>query len=131
MLVGIGLLGLMLMIRRSQPQAASAAPAAGDQTKIEAAITRLTGVRSEMADRMDEIVKKFYEFSDVVQVKVDELVNYLERAPEVDTALPTVEHFVPVVVAMGAAEDAKGPVTFPITGFMGGTFARRSVQFGS
>jgi hypothetical protein len=74
-LVGIGLLCLMLMIRRSQPQAASAAPAAGDQTKIEAAITRLTGVRSEMADRMDEIVKKFYEFSDVVQVKVDELVK--------------------------------------------------------
>lgn len=74
-LVGIGLLCLMMMIRRSQPQAASAAPAVGDQTKIEAAISRLTGVRSEMADRMDEIVRKFYEFSDVVQVKVDELVK--------------------------------------------------------
>jgi len=75
-LVGIGLLCLLLMIRKSQPQAASAAPAGNtDQTKIEAAITRLTGVRSEMADRMDEIVKKFYEFSDVVQVKVNELVK--------------------------------------------------------
>jgi hypothetical protein len=74
-LVVIGLLGLLVMIRRSQPQAASAAPVVGDQTKIEAAITRLTGVRSEMAGRMDEIVKKFYEFSDVVQVKVDELVK--------------------------------------------------------
>jgi hypothetical protein len=74
-LVAIGLLCLLLMIRRSQPQAVSAAPVAGDQTKIEAAISRLTGVRSEMADRMDEIVKKFYEFSDVVQVKVDELVK--------------------------------------------------------
>jgi hypothetical protein len=74
-LVGIGLLGLMIMIRRSQPQAASAAPADGNQTKIEAAIGRLTGVRSEMAGRMDEIVKKFYQFSDVVQVKVDELVK--------------------------------------------------------
>jgi len=28
-----------------------------------------------MAGRMDEIVKKFYEFSDVVQVKVNELVK--------------------------------------------------------
>lgn len=74
-LVAIGLLCLMLMIRRSQPQAASAALAGGDQTKIEAAIGRLTGVRSEMAGRMDEIVKKFYQFSDVVQVKVDELVK--------------------------------------------------------
>jgi hypothetical protein len=74
-LVAIGLLCLMMMIRRSQPQAASAAPAVGDQTKIEAAISRLTGVRSEMAGRMDEIVNKFYQFSDVVQVKVDELVK--------------------------------------------------------
>ena len=74
-LVAVGLLCLMMMIRRSQPQAASAAPAAGDQTKIEAAIGRITGVRSEMAGRMDEIVNKFYQFSDVVQVKVDELVK--------------------------------------------------------
>jgi hypothetical protein len=74
-LVGIGLVCLLFMIRRSQPQAAAAAPAAGDQTKIEAAITRLTGVRSEMAGRMGEIVNKFYQFSDVVQVKVNELVK--------------------------------------------------------
>jgi hypothetical protein len=74
-LVGIGLVSLLLMIRRSQPQAAAANENAGDQTRIESAITRLTGVRSEMAGRMDEIVKKFYEFSDVVQVKVNELVK--------------------------------------------------------
>jgi hypothetical protein len=74
-LVAIGMVCLLVMIRRSQPQAASAAPATGDQTKIEAAISRLTGVRSEMADRMDEIVRKFYEFSDVVQIQVGELVK--------------------------------------------------------
>ena len=73
-LVGIGLVSLLLMIRRSAPQAASARESAGDQ-KIEAAISQLTGGRSEMAGRMDEIVKKFYEFSDVVQVKVNELVK--------------------------------------------------------
>jgi hypothetical protein len=74
-LVAIGLVALLLMIRRSQPQAAMAGGGAGDTTKIESAISRLTGVRSEMAGRMDEIVKKFYEFSDVTQVKVNELVK--------------------------------------------------------
>jgi len=74
-LVAVGLVSLLMMIRRSQPQAASATETTGDQTRIESAITRLTGVRSEMAGRMDEIVKKFYEFSDVVQVKVNELVK--------------------------------------------------------
>jgi len=74
-LVALGLVCLLFMIRKSQPQAASAKHSGNDETKIEAAISRLTGVRSEMADRMDEIVKKFYEFSDVVQVKVSELVK--------------------------------------------------------
>ena len=74
-LVAIGLVCLMFMIRKSQPQAASAKQAANDENKIEAAISRLTGVRSEMVDRMDEIVEKFYEFSDVFQVKVGELVK--------------------------------------------------------
>jgi 4,5-DOPA dioxygenase extradiol len=58
----------------------------------------------------------------------DELLDYRYRAPGVKQALPTHEHFVPVVVAMGAAIDAPGTVTFPITGFTGG-LTRRSVQF--
>jgi 4,5-DOPA dioxygenase extradiol len=60
---------------------------------------------------------------------VDALMSYRTRAPNVDLALPTHEHFVPVVTAMGAAADAQ--VSFPITGFMKGTpLTRRSVQFG-
>jgi aromatic ring-opening dioxygenase catalytic subunit (LigB family) len=43
-------------------------------------------------------------------------------------ALPTQEHFVPLLVALGAA--ATDPVQFPITGFFAGSFTRRSVQFG-
>ena len=39
------------------------------------AIGRLTGVSTEMVDKMDRIVKKFYEFSDVFQVQVNELVK--------------------------------------------------------
>jgi len=45
-------------------------------------------------------------------------------------ALPTHEHFVPVLVALGASLGAAEPVTFPITGFTYGSFTKRSVQFG-
>jgi hypothetical protein len=74
-LVAIGLVCLMFMIRKSQPQAASARQTVSDETKIDAAIGRLTGVRTEMAGRMDEIIQKFHEFSDVFQVRVGELVK--------------------------------------------------------
>jgi 4,5-DOPA dioxygenase extradiol len=57
------------------------------------------------------------------------LLEYRTRAPGVHDALPTHEHFVPVIVAAGAAEAASS-LTFPITGFwFGGSFTRRSVQF--
>ena len=71
----IGLLCLWFMIKKSTPQAASAATDQTEGAQIEAAITRLTGVKSEVFGRMDEIVRKFYEFSDVLQVQVSELVK--------------------------------------------------------
>jgi len=71
----IGLLCLWFMIRKSSPQSASAAIVDTEETKIETAIERLTGVKSEMFNRMDEIVSKFYEFADVLQVQVNELVK--------------------------------------------------------
>lgn len=61
---------------------------------------------------------------------VDALLQYRQRAPAVRTALPTHEHFVPAIVAAGASIDRTEPVRFPITGFMGGSLTRRSVQFG-
>lgn len=60
---------------------------------------------------------------------LDALLDYRARAPGVDYALPTHEHFVPVILARGAVSDASAP-TFPITGFVGGSLTRRSVQFG-
>jgi hypothetical protein len=80
LLVGVfilGLLCLLFMIKKSLPQtaAASSGQERTEEAQIETAITQLVGVRSEMFDRMGEIVKKFYEFSDVQQVKVDELVK--------------------------------------------------------
>ena len=73
-LFGIGLLSLWFMVKKSAPQTA-AASVGTEEAQIEKAITRITGVRSEMFSRMDEIAKKFYEFSDVQQVKVGELAK--------------------------------------------------------
>ncbi|HEX4405170.1 MAG TPA: class III extradiol ring-cleavage dioxygenase [Polyangia bacterium] len=64
---------------------------------------------------------------------VDALMGYRQKAPGVSESLPTHEHFVPVIVALGAAlEDtsADAAVTFPITGWAYGSGTKRSVQFG-
>jgi 4,5-DOPA dioxygenase extradiol len=59
---------------------------------------------------------------------VDSLVDFEKRAPAARMALPTTEHFVPVIVAAGAADG--GRPHFPITGWwMDGAFTRRSVEF--
>jgi 4,5-DOPA dioxygenase extradiol len=60
---------------------------------------------------------------------VDALLQYREQGPGVRQALPTHEHFVPLLVALGASLDGPEP-TFPIEGFWLGSLTRRSVQFG-
>jgi len=60
---------------------------------------------------------------------VDALLDYRSQAPGVKIALPTHEHFVPAIVALGAAAESELPVKFPITGFWGGSLTRRSAQF--
>jgi preprotein translocase subunit SecG len=89
----IGLISLGFMIKKSAPQTAAAADA-DTESRIEAAIARLTGIKAEMFNRMDEIVEKFYEFSDVQQVHVNQLAKNpfqhelhwtnLKKGPEVD-----------------------------------------------
>src|SRR6188474_2147841 len=62
----------------------------------------------------------------------DALMDFRARAPAARMALPTWEHYAPVLVAAGAvgAAGVQPKVTFPITGFwMEGAFTRRSVQF--
>jgi len=71
----IGMLCLWFMIRKSAPKAASAETVNAEEAKLEAAVARLTGVKSEVFNSMDGLVKKFYEFSDVLQVQVSELVK--------------------------------------------------------
>jgi 4,5-DOPA dioxygenase extradiol len=61
---------------------------------------------------------------------VDALLDFQRRAPAARTALPTWEHYAPVLVAAGAAGGKRPVTTFPITGWwMDGAFTKRSVQF--
>jgi 4,5-DOPA dioxygenase extradiol len=62
----------------------------------------------------------------------DALQDFITRGPATHVALPTTEHFVPVLVAAGASADRSEAVSFPITGFWGasGAFTRRSARFG-
>jgi 4,5-DOPA dioxygenase extradiol len=65
------------------------------------------------------------------RLDVDELVDFEKRAPAVRMALPTWEHYAPVLVAAGAVAEQRPTTAFPITGWwMDGAFTRRSVQFG-
>lgn len=60
---------------------------------------------------------------------VDALLDYRHKGPGAAMALPTREHFVPLLVSLGASAE-KETVSFPITGFWMGSLTRRSVQFG-
>jgi 4,5-DOPA dioxygenase extradiol len=60
---------------------------------------------------------------------VDALVDFRAKAPAAARAHPTIEHYLPVLVALGASADGAA-ATFPITGFWNDSaFTRRSVQF--
>jgi 4,5-DOPA dioxygenase extradiol len=62
---------------------------------------------------------------------VDALKNFHDRAPAARMALPTWEHYAPLLVCAGAVAEASPVVTFPIEGFwMDGAFTKRSVQLG-
>ncbi len=58
---------------------------------------------------------------------VDALVGYRDRAPGMPYAHPTVEHFVPLFVTLGAAGRPDGPVHTAVEGFQFG-LAKRSFQ---
>lgn len=58
---------------------------------------------------------------------LDELAAFRDRAPGMPYAHPTVEHFVPLFVTLGAATDPSAPSTTTIDGWMYG-LSRRSLQ---
>ncbi|GIU98171.1 MAG: dioxygenase [Actinomycetota bacterium] len=60
---------------------------------------------------------------------VEELMAFRERAPGMPYAHPTVEHFAPLFVALGAATDPEAPAETTVEGFWMG-LAKRSFQVG-
>jgi 4,5-DOPA dioxygenase extradiol len=65
------------------------------------------------------------------KMDVEALKGFRALAPAAEVALPTWEHYAPMLVAAGAAADRRPQTSFPITGFwMDGAFTKRSVQFG-
>jgi catalytic LigB subunit of aromatic ring-opening dioxygenase len=58
---------------------------------------------------------------------VDTLTSFHSKAPGVGYAHPTVEHYTPLFVTLGAASDAEQPVRAAIEGYMWG-LSRRSFQ---
>ena len=58
---------------------------------------------------------------------VDELMNYKELAPGLPFAHPTVEHFAPIFLTLGAASSAEIPITSEIDGYWMG-LSKRSFQ---
>lgn len=67
----------------------------------------------------------------LARLDTDALIDFKARAPGAREALPTWEHYAPVLVAAGAAIDQKPQASFPISGWwMNSAFTKRSVQFG-
>lgn len=65
------------------------------------------------------------------RLDLEALKDFQARAPAARMALPTWEHFAPVLVAAGAAAEERPAASFPVTGWwMDGAFTKRSVQFG-
>lgn len=58
---------------------------------------------------------------------VDALADYRRRAPALHVAHPTEEHFLPLLIAVGAASLRTPAVTFPVTGFEHRSMSRRCV----
>ena len=58
---------------------------------------------------------------------VDALMAFRERAPGMPYAHPTVEHFAPLFVALGAADDPEAAPETPVDGYFYG-LAKRSIQ---
>jgi len=67
----------------------------------------------------------------LARLDLEALVDFQACAPASRMALPTWEHYAPVLVTAGAVADERPKTTFPISGWwMDGAFTKRSVQFG-
>ena len=63
----------------------------------------------------------------MVKGDVDSLINYKTQAPGMPYAHPTVEHFTPLFITLGAATNPETPVDQKIAGYFMG-LSKRSIQ---
>lgn len=82
-----------------------------------------TGTTEEWALEFDLWTKKALQNNNI-----DSLLNWEQQAPQAKRNHPTPEHFRPLLIALGAANN--DTASFPIEGFDYGIFSKRSVQFG-
>jgi preprotein translocase subunit SecG len=71
-LFGAGALGLWFMVKKSTPTAANA-ETGQEQTQLETALAQLSTMQNEMDSKMNAVAGRFYHFTNVDQVSVDEL----------------------------------------------------------
>jgi len=71
-LFSIGALGIWFMVKKTTPVAADA-KTAEDSTQLDQALAQLKTMQSEMDTQMNSVAGRFYQFSNVEQVAVDEL----------------------------------------------------------
>lgn len=61
---------------------------------------------------------------------IDDLLAYRERAPDLQLAHPTVDHLLPLLLALGTASVHGGAARFPIEGWEFGSLSRLAVRWG-
>lgn len=71
----IGLISLFIGIKKTSISATSASTLDSEDMQLEIAIATITGIKTKMTSQMDEIVQKFYEFSDVKQIGINDLAK--------------------------------------------------------
>jgi len=71
-LFGIGVLGIWLMVKKTTPASADA-QTAQDSSQLDQALAQLKTMQSEMDTQMNSVAGRFYHFTNVEQVAVDEL----------------------------------------------------------
>ncbi|RKY12132.1 MAG: hypothetical protein DRP65_02200 [Planctomycetota bacterium] len=71
-LFSVGSLCVWFMIKKAAPRLAAAAVST-EEAQIENAIAQLTGIKTQMHNRIDQMLGQFYQFADVDQVGVGQL----------------------------------------------------------
>ena len=71
-LSAVGALGIWLMVKKTTPAAANAEPSQ-NQVQLETALAQLSTMQAEMDSQMNSVAGRFYQFTNVDQVGVEEL----------------------------------------------------------